>query len=557
MVAMVGACVLMAMAWPAFAVPSASPTAAWTRQFGSPGFDLGRGVAVAGPAVYASGMVTGTIPGQPNAGGRDAFVRRYTTGGEISWTRQFGTNLDDYAHGVAANDTAVYVVGATYGALASEAATSGEEVFVRKYSPQGNVVWTRQFGTVGDDVGRAIAVSPVGVFIAGTTSDTLPLQTSAGGTDAFVRLYRFNGEIEWTHQFGTPAQDEIAAIAATPSGVYVAGSVDQALVGQSTAGGPDAFLRRYDNQGNIVWTRQFGTDSIDRAMGVAVASSGVYVGGYTGGALTSAPAIGFFDAFLRRYKPDGTATWTRQFGTPNGDQVDGLAATGTGAYVAASVMGELGGQTDAGERDAVVARYAADGALVWRRQFGTTASEAAHSIAAAPAGVYTVGFTAGTLPGQTPSGDWDVFARRYVSYRPDAAVSKSSSSGYLGDDIYNTTGANQTRTATVARGKQQAFFVRAVNDGDASDTFAFEGCGSTARFPVAYSRGGTNITAEVVDGSYRVADVAPGASATIRVDIGVALAASAGDTRTCAVTTSSMKRPALTDVAQARVEATP
>ena len=41
----------------------------------------------------------GTLPGQTTAGGIDAFVRKYDPNGTEMWTRQFGTAGDDFALG--------------------------------------------------------------------------------------------------------------------------------------------------------------------------------------------------------------------------------------------------------------------------------------------------------------------------------------------------------------------------------------------------------------------------------------------------------------------------
>jgi len=54
------------------------------------------------------------------------------------------------------------------------------------------------------------------------------------------------------------------------SGIYVVGEVRAALPSQTSAGAEDAFIRKYDASGNVLWTRQFGGDSYDGASGVAV-----------------------------------------------------------------------------------------------------------------------------------------------------------------------------------------------------------------------------------------------------------------------------------------------
>jgi hypothetical protein len=65
----------------------------------------------------------------------------------------------------------------------------------------------------------------------------------------------------WSRQFGSPAHDAATSVAVDAVGdTYVAGWTSGALPGQVFAGGPrDAFIRRYDTDGNVAWTRQFGT----------------------------------------------------------------------------------------------------------------------------------------------------------------------------------------------------------------------------------------------------------------------------------------------------------
>ncbi len=67
----------------------------------------------------------------------------------------------------------------------------GTDAFVRKYDSAGNVVWTYQFGTSGGDSVEAIAVDGQGnIFVGGSTNGTLPGQTLAGDYDAFIAKLR-------------------------------------------------------------------------------------------------------------------------------------------------------------------------------------------------------------------------------------------------------------------------------------------------------------------------------------------------------------------------------
>jgi hypothetical protein len=75
------------------------------------------------------------------------------------------------------------------------------------------------------------------------TQGTLPGQSSAGGADAFVRKYDAAGAEVWTRQFGTASGDFAYSVSVGSDGsVLVAGNTDGTLPGQSSAGSGDAFV---------------------------------------------------------------------------------------------------------------------------------------------------------------------------------------------------------------------------------------------------------------------------------------------------------------------------
>ena len=87
---------------------------AWTQQFGTDSDDGAMAAAIDTTGLYVAGYTEGTLPGQSNADGCDAFVRKYDAGGKEIWTRQFRTDSDDIvAMAIATDATGVYVAGRT------------------------------------------------------------------------------------------------------------------------------------------------------------------------------------------------------------------------------------------------------------------------------------------------------------------------------------------------------------------------------------------------------------------------------------------------------------
>lgn len=98
---------------------------------------------------------------------------------------------------------------------------------------------------------------------------------------------------------------------------------------------------------------QFGTTDSDFAYGVAADSTGVYVVGYTDGALEGENA-GSSDAFIRKYNTDGDVLWTDQFGIENFTQAHAVAADSTGVYVAGFTIRDFSSNVDG---DAFIVKY--------------------------------------------------------------------------------------------------------------------------------------------------------------------------------------------------------
>src|SRR5205823_3220813 len=165
----------------------------------------------------------------------------------------------------------------------------GWDAFVRKYDPSGDEVWTRQFGGGGGESAADVATDGSGnAYVVGGTRAALPGQTTAGDYDAFIRKFDAAGNEQWTRQFGTAAEDYALAVTVDRAGNPVlAGETGGLLAGAAAAGGLDSWVRKYDQAGTVIWSRQFGSELDDYAVGTVVApgSGDVLVVGTTQGAL--------------------------------------------------------------------------------------------------------------------------------------------------------------------------------------------------------------------------------------------------------------------------------
>jgi Beta-propeller repeat len=409
--------------------PPPTPAIGWTHQIGTAGWDGAYQVARDSEGnLLMVGATAGALSGQRSAGGDDAFLsKRDSTGNEV-WTQQFGAAGDDAGLAVAVDRSDnIFVAGVTESALPGQLATGNLDAFVRKYSPNGSALWTRQFGTAGEDQAVALATDAAGdVFVAGWTLGALTDQGSAGGADAFVRAYDGSGAELWTRQFGAAGDDMASSLAVdgATGTLYVVGTA-RALPDAEAAGENDAYLRAYDLSGKIRWTRQFGTDKTDHAWAVAVdGAGGVYVGGTTSGSFAGQRRSGAQDAFLCKYDDSGNLVWMRQFGASSTTDVDALTVDPTSnVYVAGDASGALPDQPSIGATDAYVAVYGSDGNQRWTYQFGFGGTTEAGGLATDSMGdVFVSGQATDPFAGQRPA-ESDAFLMKLI---PPAAPSSAA-----------------------------------------------------------------------------------------------------------------------------------
>jgi hypothetical protein len=218
------------------------------------------------------------------------------------------------------SEGSVFIAGATNGVLDGQTASGNYDAFIVKMNSKGVVLWIRQFGTTGYDKIHDLKLDSAGnVYAVGEVGGALPSATQVGGVDAFIRKYSTDGDILWTSQFGSNTTDRAFALAVdnTNSVLYVGGHTYGTMDG-ANAGSGDLFLQQMSLSGSTVWTDQTGTPYLDYVRGVAVDPSGfVYITGTLGYATGASPSFNGVaytqfatPSFVVKYSSAGSVLWT-------------------------------------------------------------------------------------------------------------------------------------------------------------------------------------------------------------------------------------------------------
>ncbi|MEB3826582.1 SBBP repeat-containing protein [Phormidium sp. CCY1219] len=338
----------------------------WTRQSGSTGTDYYNGIANDSSGnLYTVGYDDG--PGQNGSG--DITLTKWDSEGNQLWSQFIGTAAHDWASGITVDNAGhVYISG-----YSQPWSTPGiSDALLAKYDSNGNLIWQQTLGSDGEDMARSVVTDAAGnVYIAGVTTGNLDGNTNAGSTDIFLTKYDASGAKLWTEQLGTPAADGYVYIPNvggeyrrnvqlgidSEGNIYLSGTTEGDLNGNTNAGRQDAFLVKYNPNGTQLWTEQVGTAGDDRGWGVTVDRNGrIHWTGTTQGSLNGQPHFGSNDTFVTTLDSDGNFINSRIIATANDDFVQDITSDRSGnIYTTGNSTGSVA-NTNAGNYDAWVSK---------------------------------------------------------------------------------------------------------------------------------------------------------------------------------------------------------
>jgi Beta-propeller repeat len=386
----------------------------YTRQFGtlygdeptSITTDANGNVYIAGNTGSASGVVD------------NAYIYKYDTSGSLLWSIKGAACCNQsywytYANGITTDATGnVYVTGSvtdyhrTY------------YVYVDKYDASGNLVWTKKFRETNTNPSadpthmrsNAIATDAKGYIYVMFSKYYYPYQYH----DVYIRKYKPSGGLLWEKEIGYMSSYTSPATLTTDA----RGNVYTALASVYDYRETNTLISKYDTQGNFLWSKFINPSGVYQRTNVhsikTDAAGNVYIAGITDGSLEGTNQ-GFLDAYVRKYDLSGNVLWTRQFGTSFADWANSITNDASGTiYVAGSTQGSLQTNvTNKGEYDAYVRKYDSNGNVFETRQFGTSSFDAAYAVTTASGTIYVAGGTRGSLQG-TNKGGLDAYVRKYT-----------------------------------------------------------------------------------------------------------------------------------------------
>lgn len=272
-----------------------------------------------------------------NDGTQDIFVAKFDSSGNPIWAKSSGGIYDDYSNSVAVDTMGnCYITGRYRNSSISFDSitltnTGFDNFFIAKFNPQGLTQWAKN--SVGSSVqmGVSTGTDEIGnVYVTGSfSSPTITFGsyslnlTGALNYDIFLVKYDTNGNVLWAKSAGGTSNDFAYCIAVDKNGdSYISGTFMGNFVISSTTlsafASKDVYIAKHDNNGNMMWAKGFGGNSIEECNGISVDKNGnLFTTGTFGSSSIIFDAItliktGFYDVFISKLSPIYTSISTFQ-----------------------------------------------------------------------------------------------------------------------------------------------------------------------------------------------------------------------------------------------------
>jgi len=240
--------------------------------------------------IYVTGY--GTMPGK-SAPDTDTFLLKFSNSGELQWEKTWGGNQYDNQQKITGNSSGyLYTLGATesYGG-------GNQDINIMKYDFDGNLIWNKTWGGVGDEYGGDIYLGDDGyLYITGTS-------VSEG---ILLLKYDIDGNFQWYKNYKYADDDRGFGIALdSEANIYISGYIRV----NPSPWRFDIIVLKFNQTGDLNWTRTWHKNDYERGTEIHIdTNDDLYICGLTGDVWSPTNAL------YLKYDKDGNEIWNTTWG---------------------------------------------------------------------------------------------------------------------------------------------------------------------------------------------------------------------------------------------------
>ncbi len=264
-----------------------------------------------------------------------------------------------------------------------------------------------------DDISFSIVVGP--------DSSSIEIDTDYYSGDAFIKKYDRNGQLAWQKSWGGNRYDSFETVTFLPDGsiIVLATSDSTDIPGLTNKGSEDAVIIKYDQDGNLLWQKSWGGNDYDGFSRAEVSSDGsitIFGTSYS----TDIPSLanrGGSDIIAIKYDQDGNLLWQNMWGGRDYDSLSRsiVAPDGSTFIIVSSSSTTIPGIINKGRSDVIIVKYDQDGNLAWQTSWGGNNYDSVNSAEVASDGslFVTISSTSTNISGLANKGKEDAILVKY------------------------------------------------------------------------------------------------------------------------------------------------
>lgn len=243
-----------------------------------------------------------------NSGSLDVYIAKYNNTGQRIWSTYFGGNDVDVGQSIAVDPQGnLLITGLTFsssgisiGTAIHQSAYQNEgDVFVAKFSNNGNLLWSTYYGGNRFDFANDIASDMAGnAIVTGWTDSDMGISsagaykmTKSDTADIFVAKFNPNGQLIWGTYYGSEGPERSLQVESdVQNNIYISGwtasrmnfATNGAFQTNYGGGTADVFVGKFNPGGQVLWMTYFGGANEEYGDAMYVNSSGdVFLSGTT------------------------------------------------------------------------------------------------------------------------------------------------------------------------------------------------------------------------------------------------------------------------------------
>ena len=342
------------------------------------------------------------------------------------------------------NDTVDFDPGSGVYNLSSN---GGQDIFIQKLDPLGNLVWAKSFGGTSYEEAMSIAIDKSGnVYTTGKFNGTVDFDpgsgtynlTSIGSSSGtiFIQKLTSNGDFLWAIAMGgsTSYNEGFSMIFDSQGNVYTTGYFSatadfdpgSGTYNLSSNGGQDIFIQKLDTMGSFMWAKSIGGTSSDYGESIDVDNSGnICITGSFNGTVDFDPGSGTFnltassdDIFIQKLDHNGNFIWAKAMGGTNQDKGHSISIDNSGNIYTSGLFNGTAdfdpgsgtyNLTSNGMADIFIQKIDANGDFLWAKAMGANYYDESKSITIDNlGGVYSTGYYFGPADFDPGSGTYNL-----------------------------------------------------------------------------------------------------------------------------------------------------